>query len=97
MLAFTVKILYYIIMYKILRITCCAVAVLLAAVAIFVFIYFGWQWGLAAVGAAIVFGALMVLFKQLQEKKEKKENPPAPKGDFITGKVENGDNETDKQ
>lgn len=62
-------------------------AALIAAAAIFIFIYAGWQWGLAAVGGAIVFGALMVLFKQLQEKKERKENPPPPKGDFITGKV----------
>ncbi|MDE7265557.1 MAG: hypothetical protein K2N52_04715 [Clostridia bacterium] len=75
-------------MYKILRIICCVIAVLFAAVAIFIFVYFGWQWGIAAVLVAAVFGALMVLFKQLQEKKERKENPPPPKGDFITGKVD---------
>ncbi len=74
-------------MYKTLRIICCVAAALIAAAAIFIFIYAGWQWGLAAVFLALVFGALMVLFKQLQEKKERKENPPPPKGDFITGKV----------
>ena len=84
-------------MYKILRIICCVIAVLFAAVAIFIFVYFGWQWGLATVGVAIVFGALMVLFKQLQEKKERKENPPPPKGDFITGKVSDAENKTDEQ
>lgn len=82
-------------MYKILRIIFCALAVAVAAVAIFVFVYAPrWEWGLVAVGVGIIFGALMVLFKRLQEKKEFKENPPPPKGDFITGKVENKEDET---
>ena len=75
-------------MYKTLRIICCVAAALIAAGAIFIFIYAGWQWGLAAVFLALVFGGLMIHFKQLQEKKDRKENPPPPKGDFITGKVE---------
>lgn len=78
---------YYIYnMYKILRITFCILAVALAAAAIFVFVYAGWLWGGLTVLLAFVFGALMVTFKQLQEREERKKNPPPPKGDFITGK-----------
>ena len=75
-------------MYKILRITFSILAALAAAAAIFVFIYAGWPWGLAVVLACAVFGALMVTFKTLQEKQERKANPPPPEGDFITWKVE---------
>lgn len=75
-------------MYKILRILFCILAVAAAAAAIFVFIYAGWLWGLLVVMAAFVFGALMVTFKQLQEKEERKKNPPPPQGDFITGRVD---------
>ncbi len=82
---------YYIIMYKVLRIIFCVLAVALAAAAIFVFVYAGWTWGLACVLSAAVFGALMVTFKQLQEKKERKENPPPPVGDFISGKAPKDD------
>lgn len=74
-------------MYKILRIIFSILAAIAAAAAIFIFVYFGWMWGLVSVGVCIVFAGLMVLFKQLQEKKELKENPPPPKGDFITGRV----------
>lgn len=76
-------------MYKILRIIFCILAVALAAAAIFIFIYSGWLWGLITVLAAFVFGALMVTFKQLQEKQERKNNPPPPEGDFITGSIKN--------
>ena len=78
-------------MYKTLRIIFCILAALLAAAAVFVFIYAGWKWGLMAVLAAFVCGALMVTFKQMQEREEKKANPPAPEGDFITGKVDQSD------
>ena len=70
-------------MLKVLRIIFCILAVALAAAAIFVFVYAGWVWGIATVLAAAVFGSLMVLCKQLQEKKERKENPPPPVGDSI--------------
>lgn len=76
-------------MYKVLRIIFSVLAALLAAAAIFIFIYAGIVWGIATVILAFVFGALMVTFKGLQEKKERKENPPPPKGDFISGKAEN--------
>ncbi len=79
-------------MYKILRILFCILAVAMAAAAVFVFIYAGWLWGGLVVLLAFVFGALMVTFKQLQEKEELKKNPPPPKGDFITGKI-NGNEE----
>ena len=85
--------------YKVLRIVFCVLAVLLAAGAIFVFIYAPniW-WGIATVMLAFVFGALMVTFKGLQEQEDKKKNPPPPTGDFIFGKVgENKENEKDKQ
>lgn len=77
-------------MYKILRITFSILAAIVAAGAIFVFVYAPrWEWGLLAVGVCAAFAGLMFLFKQLQEKEEDKKNPPPPKGDFITGKVEN--------
>ncbi len=75
-------------MYKILRILFCILTVILAAVMIFVFIYAGWKWGVLLLAAAFVCGALMVTFKQLQEKEERKKNPPPAQGDFITGKVD---------
>ncbi len=80
-------------MYKILRIIFCVLTVIMAAVMIFVFLYAGWVWGFAALAVAFVCGALMVTFKQLQEKEERKKNPPAPKGDFITGKPDGGEEE----
>ena len=35
-------------MYRTLRIIFCILAVLIAAAAIFIFVYLGWQWGLVA-------------------------------------------------
>ena len=85
-------------MYKILRILFCILTVALAAAAVFVFIYGGWLWGGLVILLAFVFGALMVTFKQLQEKEEKKKNPPPPQGDFIFGKVEKEtDDKTDEK
>ena len=84
-------------MYKILRILFCILTVILAAAAIFIFIYAGTLWGILTVITAFVFGALMVTFKGLQENEERKKNPPPPQGDFIFGKIgENKDND-DKQ
>ena len=84
-------------MYKILRILFCVLAVALAAAAIFIFIYAGTLWGILTVIAAFVFGALMVTFKGLQEKEERKKNPPPLQGDFIFGKIgENEDSSDDK-
>ena len=80
-------------MYKILRIVFCVLAVAIAAVAIFIFIYLGWVRGFAALSVAFVSGALMVTFKQLQEIEERKNNPPPPEGDFITGRVDRDDNQ----
>lgn len=80
-------------MYKILRIIFCILAVALAAAAIFVFVYADWVWGALVVMLALVFGALMVTFKQLQEKEERRKNPPPPEGDFITGKIKPEDKE----
>lgn len=74
-------------MYKTLRIIFCILAVALAAAAIFIFAYFDWWWGALCVVCAAVFGCLMVTFKMLQEKKERKDNPAPRKGDFIFGKV----------
>lgn len=83
-------------MYKTLRILFCILTVALAAAAIFIFIYAGWLWGIMTIILAFVFGALMVTFKQLQEKEERKKNPPPPQGDFIFGKVE-PDNKPDNK
>ena len=79
-------------MYKTLRIIFCILAVLIAAAAIFIFVYLGWQCGLVAVLRVAFCEALMVTFKILQEKQERKKNPPPPQGDFITGKVDKNDN-----
>lgn len=83
-------------MYRNLRILFCILAVAMAAAAVFVFIYAGWLWGGLVVLLAFVFGALMVTFKQLQEKEELKKNPPPPQGDFITGKVNKDNDENNK-
>ncbi|MCH5143414.1 MAG: hypothetical protein J1G07_06885 [Clostridiales bacterium] len=73
-------------MYKILRIAFCILSVLCVAVTLFIFVYFDW-FGLIPLGGAIIFGFLMVYFKNLQQAKELKDNPPPPEGDFITGPV----------
>ncbi len=73
-------------MYKILRVTFCILAVICAAATIFIFAYFGW-WGALPLFGAVIFGVLMVVFKNLQEAKERRDNPPPPEGDFITGPV----------
>ena len=77
-------------MYKILRIAFCILSVLCVAVTIFIFAYFG-LFGFIPLGGAVVFGFLMVLFKNLQQAKELKDNPPPPEGDFITGPVKKDD------
>lgn len=73
-------------MYKNLRIIFCLLAVICAAVTVFIFVYFGW-WGFVPLGAGCAFAALMVVCKNEQVKQERKNNPPPPEGDFITGKV----------
>ena len=84
-------------LFKILRIVFCILTVVLAAAAIFVFVYAPsvW-WGIATVVFAFVFGALMTTFKQLQEREELKKNPPPPKGDFIFGKVDEHNSDKNK-
>lgn len=107
-LAFFVGLLYYIYnMYRVLQIIFCVLTVILAAAVVFIFIYAGIPWGIATVVLAFVFGALMVTFKWLHEKKERKKNPPPPQGDFIFGKAsdnpevkgesEKAENEDEKQ
>lgn len=83
-------------MYKILRIVFGVISALLVAACIFIFIYLGFMWGLICVAAAAAFFGLCVLFKNLQEKEERKLNPPPPVGDFITGRVEKDDNSENK-
>jgi len=79
-------------MYKNLRIIFCLLAVACAAVTVFIFVYFNW-WGFVPLGAGCVFAALMFACKRMQAGEEKKLNPPAPEGDFITGKVKKDDPE----
>ncbi|MCD7729189.1 MAG: GreA/GreB family elongation factor [Clostridia bacterium] len=75
-------------MYKTLRIIFCIIAVVLTAVCVFVFIYAdGLGWGFLCVALAVVCYFLMVFFKKKQEQQEGIENPPAPEGDFITGRI----------
>ena len=80
-------------LYKVLRIVFCALTVALAAGMIFVFIYAGWLWGFLTLAVAFVSGALMATFKMLQEKEERKKNPPPSQGDFIFGKISDDGNE----
>lgn len=81
-------------MYKYLRIICCVISALILAACVFIFIYCGMAWGLAALLAAALFFGLTVFFKYKQEEGERKENPPPRRGDFITGPVpKDGDEE----
>lgn len=79
--------------FKTLRIICCIICALIVLAAFFIFVYLGMLWGfISLLGAAAFFG-LMMLFKSLQEKQERKDNPPPPTGDFITGRVPTDENE----
>ena len=60
-------------MFKILRIICCVISALLLAACVFCFIYLGNVWGIATIVAAGAFFALTILFKTLQEDKQKKD------------------------
>ena len=61
-------------MYKILRIICCVICAMLLAACVFIFVYLGIVWGITSVVAAGAFFALTMLFKGLQEDKEKKQS-----------------------
>ena len=78
---------YNLIMFKNLRIISCVLAVICAAAAIFVFVYAGIAWGFICVAGAVAFFLLTLMFKRMQEDRERKDNPPASSGDFITGRV----------
>lgn len=84
-----IYIIWYI-MYKILRIVFCLLAVAAAAVTVMIFIFFD-LWGLIPLGLCIVFAAAMFICRNAQVSEELKKNPPAPVGDFITGKVASDD------
>ncbi|MCM1233869.1 MAG: hypothetical protein NC489_27495 [Ruminococcus flavefaciens] len=84
-------------MFKNLRIICCIISALIVAADIFVFIYAGMIWGLIGIFAAALFFFAMLYFKYRQEEQKKKDNPPPAKGDFITGKVENREDNGDGQ
>ena len=73
-------------LYKVLRIAFCILSVAAAAVAVPVFIFLD-LWGLVPVGIAAAGDVLMMVFKNAQEREERKLNPPPPEGDFIRGKV----------
>lgn len=84
-------------MYKILRIICCVISAALLAACVFIFVYLGVVWGITTVVAAGAFFALTMLFKGLQEDKEKKqaestatdEQPEQPSADKeLTDKTE---------
>ena len=83
-------------MYKLLRIVFCILSVICVAVTVFIFAYFG-LFGLIPLGGAVVFGFLMVYFKNLQQSKELKDNPPPPVGDFITGPVKKDESDAGKE
>lgn len=62
-------------MYKILRIICCVISVLLVAACVFVFVYAGTVWGIATIVGAAAFFALTMVFRSLQTDKEKRSQP----------------------
>lgn len=78
----------------ILRIIFSVISAALCAVAVFIFVYFGW-WGMACLIGAAACAMLMLLFRRLQTDAENKENPQT-KGDFITGPVKSDDGQTKK-
>ncbi len=65
-------------MYKILRIICCVICALLVAACVFVFVYLGVVWGISTIVAAVTFFALTLLFKNLQEDRDKKKDLQQP-------------------
>ncbi len=73
-------------MYKVLRIVFCILAVICAAVTVFIFAYFK-LWGFVPLCGAAAFAMLMFVCKGRQEREEKRLAPTEPQGDFITGKV----------
>ena len=80
-------------MFKVLRIVFAVLAACAAAAALFIFIFLGWAWGLLTVAVCLVFAGAMVLCRNAQVRRELRDNPPPPVGDFITGKVERDDAE----
>ena len=84
---------YYIGMFKVLRIICSVIAALAVAACVFIFVYAGMTWGIVTLCGAALFFGLTVLFKKLQEAEENKDNPPERKGDFITGPVSRDDDD----
>ena len=74
-------------MYKVLRIIFCIVAAAAAACTVLIFIFFD-LWGLIPLGVCIASAVAMFLCKSAQESKESASAPPT-RGDFITGKVKN--------
>lgn len=84
-----IYIIWYI-MYKVLRIIFCLIAVAAAAVAVMIFIFFD-LWGLIPLGVFLLSAAAMFICRNAQMRDELKKNPPAPSGDFITGRVADDD------
>lgn len=84
--------------FKVLRIISCILAAACAAACVPMFIWFESPfWGLITVLIGVIFFVLMILFKRLQENAEVEATPETPRGDFITGPVNNSpdDNQTD--
>lgn len=73
-------------MFKTLRIIFSILSAAAAAVTIMIFIFFN-LWGLLPLGLCVLFAVAMFICKNAQIREELKKNPPAPVGDFITGKV----------
>ena len=64
-------------MFKILRMVCSIVAAILVTACIFIFIYVNTLAGIACAAAALLFFVLTMLFKYLQEEREKSSDSPA--------------------
>ena len=65
-------------MFKALRIVCALAAAALAVACVFLGIFLGIVPFFCCVAGAVFFFALSMLFKFLQEDKEKKDEPPVP-------------------
>ncbi len=79
-------------MFRNLRIIFCVLAVICTAITVFIFAYFG-IWGLIPLFGAIIFAVLMIICKDAQERRDKKNAPPPAHGDFITGRAETTDSD----
>lgn len=71
-------------MFRILRIVFTVLSALCCAAVVFLGVFLGWIGALVGAGCALLFFGLVVVFRNLQDKREQAdEPPPPPRGDFF--------------